>query len=184
MPAYDLSAIAADAESRRRPGEVLVIAVDGPSGSGKSRLARRIGKALGPYTLVRMDHVVSGWDGLEESVRAIRPILEQLRSGSATSYRMWSWERGTWGDELFRPAAPTIALEGCGSGALALADLVDYLVWVGAPETVRHARAMARDGDAYDGHWTQWARQETEHYAQNRTRERADLRLDGRRPVR
>ena len=184
MPGSDLAAIAAAISHRRRPGAVLVVAVDGPSGAGKTRLARRLGRSLGAHTIVRMDHVVPGWDGLEESVRLIRPVLQFLRSGESARYRVWDWSRDNWGQPLRREAAPTVVVEGCGSGALALSDLVDYLVWVDAPPGVRHGRAMRRDGEDYAGQWNRWAVQETRHFAVNRTAQRADLAIDGRYPVR
>ena len=36
----------------------------------------------------------------------------------------------------------------------------DLLVWLEAPDGVRHGRAMARDGDSYRPHWRRWAEQE------------------------
>lgn len=184
VPAYSLTSIAEQIESRRSGTCALVVAVDGPSGSGKTRLAKRIGRALGEHTVVRMDHVVAGWDGLEQSTHTIRGVLEQLRAGRAVRYRMWDWARQDWGEELARPASATVMVEGCGSGALSLCDLTDFLVWVDAPHDVRQQRAINRDGASYEPHWERWAAQEDAHYAANRTRERADLIIDGRLPVR
>lgn len=184
VPSYDLTAIAGQIDARRRAGHTLVAAVDGPSGAGKTRLARRLTRALGPGTLVRMDHVVPGWDGLEESTRLIRPVLQSLRAGQPATYRVWDWTLNGWGAPLRRQAAPTVVVEGCGSGALSLADLVDYLIYVDAPPELRRSRAIARDGATYEPHWQRWAAQEDTHFAANRTAERADLVIDGRLPVR
>lgn len=184
VPSYDLAAITADIAARRRGGDRLVIALDGPSGSGKTRLARRIARALGDSTLVRMDHVVPGWDGLEESVRLVRPVLQRLRAGESARYRVWDWPGSGWGAQLHRPAAAHVVVEGCGSGALSLVDLVDYLIYLDAPSTLRRERAIARDGDRYERHWERWAAQEAAHFAANRTAERADVLIDGRLPVR
>jgi uridine kinase len=184
VPGYDLTAITAAIEACRRPGGVRVVAVDGPSGSGKTRLARRLARALGDSTLIRMDHLVPGWDGLEESTDLVRPPLQRLRAGESTSYRVWDWSAEGWGAPLIRKAAPNIVVEGCGSGALRLSALVDYLIFVDAPSDVRLRRAIARDGATYEPHWQRWAAQEDAHFAANRTRERADLLIDGRLPVR
>lgn len=184
MPSHDLAGICRQIAERRLGADSLVVAVDGPSGSGKTRLARRVARALGDSTLVRMDHVVPGWDGLEESTRLIRPVLEQLRAGEPVRYRVWDWSIDGWGAPLSRPPAAHVVLEGCGAGALHLADLVDFLIYVDAPPEVRRKRAIARDGASYEAHWARWAAQEEAHYSANRTRQRADLVIDGRVPVR
>ena len=72
-------------------------------------------------------------------------------------------------------------LEGVGSGASRFAELVTVLVWVEAPHDLRMQRGLARDGDAFAPHWEQWAVDEAELFARERTRERADLVVDGTR---
>ncbi len=53
--------------SPARCGDVVVIALDGPSGAGKTTLARGVELALepvAPVAVVHMDHLYPGWDGL------------------------------------------------------------------------------------------------------------------------
>jgi hypothetical protein len=40
-------------------------------------------------------------------------------------------------------------------------------------------RGIARDGDAFAPHWEQWAVDEAAVFAREKTRERADVRIDG-----
>ena len=54
---------------------------------------------------------------------------------------------------------------GSGAGSRACRGRADLVVWLEAPEAVRHARAMARDGDAYAPHWRRWAAQEEAYVA-------------------
>ena len=54
------------------------------------------------------------------------------------------------------------------------------LGWVEAPYDLRLRRGLERDGDAFAPHWEQWAADEKVHFARERTRERADLLVDGR----
>jgi hypothetical protein len=49
------------------------------------------------------------------------------------------------------------------------------LVWTEAARDLRMERGLARDGEAFAPHWDAWARMEAEHFARERTRERADL---------
>lgn len=185
MPIYQLSGIAADANARRRADGTLVIAVDGPSGSGKSRLARRVARAVGgPFTVLHADDLVAGWDSMLNVPNRLADVLAELRAGRSATYDTWDWTGDRVGPPTTIEPAATIVVEGCGSGGLACAEYVDFLLWIDAPPAVRHERAIARDGDSYAPHWDRWAAQERELYARDRVRERADVLLDGRRPVR
>jgi dephospho-CoA kinase len=66
-----------------------------------------------------------------------------------------------------------------GSGDRAHADLCTVLVVVTAPDDVRLARGLARDGEMVREEWLAWMAAEREHLAAERTAERADLAVDG-----
>ena len=66
-------------------------------------------------------------------------------------------------------------LEGVGAGSLRHADLITVLVWVNAPEAVALERALTRDGAEVEEQLRQWHLDEEDHFARERTRERADL---------
>ena len=78
------------------------------------------------------------------------------------------------------PPTSLLVLEGVGSGSLAHADLITVLVWVEVPYDLRMSRGLARGGVEVAERWQQWAVDEQQHFARERTRERADVRLDGR----
>ena len=180
-----------------------VVAVDGPSGAGKTRLADRLAVELrgdlgGPAraagtAVVHLDDLYPGWDGLEAVVPLlVEHVLAPLRGGAAVTVPTWDWERDRAGapralPELGPPRPAVVLLEGAGAGARAVAPHLVGLIWVEAPEPVRRARALARDGATYGPHWARWARQERGHFRREGTRRRADLVLvtadDGDRPV-
>ncbi|MGH3425037.1 MAG: uridine kinase, partial [Nocardioidaceae bacterium] len=76
-------------------------------------------------------------------------------------------------------AGPALVVEGVGCGALGCAPYLSLLLWVEAPTEVRMRRGLERDGEAYRPHWERWARQEQQMFAAERTRERADVLVDG-----
>jgi dephospho-CoA kinase len=77
------------------------------------------------------------------------------------------------------PAAPWLVVEGVGSGAAALAAYVTVLVWVEVDDELRLARGLARDGAEMEQHWRQFMADERALFASERTRERADVLVDG-----
>ena len=186
----DAPAAAVDLALRRRPsaGSSRVLALDGRSGAGKTRLAARVVEQAEARTgvraaLVAMEDLYPGWDGLEAASRMLHDdVLAPLAAGAPASYRPWDWSAGRPADvRVAVPAAPLLVVEGVGSGALAGAPLLTVLVWVSAPADLRRSRAMERDGAAYAPHWPRWAAQERDHLLAHRTRARADLLVRGAR---
>ena len=53
------------------------------------------------------------------------------------------------------------------------------LVWVEVDDELRLERGLERDGEAMSDHWRQFAIDERALFARERTRERADVLVDG-----
>jgi uridine kinase len=159
-------------------GGTAVLAVDGPSGSGKSTLAVALGARTGG-TVVQMDDLYPGWDGLADAVpRVVEWILRPLSHNGSARYRRYDWVENRYAEWHDVGAPALVVLEGVASGATACAPHLAGLVWVEAERDERFRRGIARDGEAYLPHWQRWALQEEAHFARERTRERADVVLD------
>ena len=168
-----------------RLGPVRLVAIDGPAGSGKTTLAGALADALvgqgANAAVLHLDDLYDGWTGLEGSLwpRLSAQVLEPLRRGRPGRYQRYDWPAGAFDDWVDLPVPGVLVLEGCGSARRAADELVVLRVWVEAPPQVRLARGLARDGEAERPHWERWMRDEAEHFARERTAERADVRLDG-----
>jgi uridine kinase len=168
-----------------RCGDTRLVCVDGPSGAGKTVLAGRLVAAFGRTpagepTLVHMDDLFPGWDGLAAAVPLLyEQIVVPLLHGRPARYRRYDWDRHAYAEEhdLGRPAV--LVVEGVSSGSQPVARHAGLVIWVEAPRVERFRRGIERDGEAYRPHWERWARQEDAHFAADRTRERAHLRIDG-----
>ena len=156
-----------------------LICVDGPAGSGKTTLADELAELSGAPVL-HMDDMFEGWDGLPGITAQLESLLRPLARGRAGSYRRWDWPGNAWAETILVPAAPLLVLEGVGSGSTVVADLVTVLAWVEVPVELRMARGLERGGVGVAEHWRQWADDEQGVFARERTRERADVILDGR----
>jgi uridine kinase len=162
-----------------RAGRTRVLAIDGRGGSGKSTLAGRIATLL-DAPVVHMDDLYPGWDGLADAAPLLRQwILGPLAGGEPGRYRRYDWGRDAYGEWTEVPAAEVLVVEGCGCGSRVAAPYLSLLLWVEAPLSVRFERGMQRDGQTYRPHWERWARQEDVVFAAEKTRERADYRIDG-----
>lgn len=173
--------------STARAGTTRVVALDGPSGSGKTTLATDLAAALQPWldhptAVVHMDDLYPGWDGLEDAVpRLVEQVLRPLAAGRVARWRRYDWERGCYAEEHDVPPSPVVLVEGVASGSLECAEQLSLLVWVEASLQTRFRRGIERDGEGFRPHWERWAEQEQQHFARSRTRERADVVIDGER---
>ncbi|GGM48268.1 hypothetical protein GCM10011608_36380 [Micromonospora sonchi] len=167
-------------------GRTRLVAVDGPSGAGKTVFAARLADALarlgsGRPPVVNTDDLLDGWDDqltfwprLEESV------LTPLRAGRAGAYHRYSWVRRRF---LPRPvpvpAAPVLILEGVSVARAAVGPELSLAVFVTAPAALRLTRAVARDGPSILPELRRWHDGERAHFAADDTEARADLLVDG-----
>jgi uridine kinase len=158
-----------------------VLALDGPSGAGKTTLADALLAALPEEStaLVRMEDLYPGWDGLEAAtLRLATEVLPPLLRGEPARFRRWDWTHDRYGTVRdVVPAKVVTIVEGVGSGTLAAASSVSALAFLDAPEQVRYQRAMARDGAGYRPYWERWAAQERAYFGRDDPGRRADLHL-------
>ncbi|MDN5759580.1 MAG: hypothetical protein L0H59_13790 [Tomitella sp.] len=169
------------------PQRLEIIAVDGPSGAGKTVFAdalvarlRAEGRAV---ALVRTDHFAtwdrpaSWWPRLESEV------LEPLAAGRPARYRSITWKEGdpVPGAVVDVPAAGrsfprVLVLEGVTAARRSIAGRLSRSYWVEwGDEKSRLESAVARDGEACRGHLRHWQRFERGWFAVDGTRSRCEV---------
>ena len=166
-------------------GSGRLVCVDGPAGSGKTTLADTLGRLEGAPVL-HTDDLLDGWDGLATLPAALAGLLDPLADGRPGRAPRYDWHAGRFSGEVVVEPVPLLVVEGVGAGSLPAAGRATVLVWVEAPYDLRMRRGLDRDGEVFAPHWDSWAAAEAAHFADHRTRERADVVVDGagRRPSR
>jgi len=143
-----------------------LLGIDGRSGSGKSRLARRVCQALDEVglsrTLVVMDDLYEGWAGLPQAPSTLcSRVIDPLSAGGRAAYRRFDWHVGALTDTVEVTDAEVIVIEGVGSTWHRRREAFTLTVWVQAPAEVRHERACARTGQGdFAAQGQAWARAE------------------------
>jgi uridine kinase len=162
--------------------DIRIVGVDGPSGSGKSTLARRLADRAGA-PLIQVDDFVSWSDFDGWWPRFEHEALQPLVSGRDARYQVRDWEGDEFGTALagFKTVrwAPVVVIEGVTCTRRATVGRLTYAVWVEAPAEVRLQRGLDRDGESHRDLWLQWMDAEGRFFAADRTRERANLRVNG-----
>jgi len=166
-----------------RLGPVRLVAVDGPSGSGKSWFAGRLAKAA-DVPVVHTDDLLDGWeDQFTFWTRLEEQVLEPLRRGRRATYQRYLWHRRAFGGVpvTVEPAA-AVLLEGVTSARRAIRPELSFSVFVTAPADLRWRRVLARDGSddvAFRAYLERWRAAEDEHFAADATAAHVDLVVDG-----
>ncbi len=162
-------------------GSTRLVSIDGPAGSGKTTFAERLAAALGPGTpVVHMDDLYAGWTLTGAVARLSAGVLRQLAEGRPGAYSPYDWAAGRFSCDLVPVAVgPVLLVEGCGSSPRRLDAWTTLRVWVQAPDTMRLARGLERDGAALAPHWHGWLHTEAAEFAREDTKARAQLRVDG-----
>ena len=166
-----------------RLGDVRLVAVDGPSGAGKTRFALRLAKELNA-PVVRTDDLLDGWDDqFTFWTRLEERVLGPLRRGQTATYQRYLWDRGEFDTvPVSVVPAPVVLLEGVSAARRVIRPELSLLVFVTAPAGLRLARALARDGDdslAFRAYLERWRAAEDRHFAEDETVAHADLVVDG-----
>ncbi len=176
-------------EAPPRLGPVRLVCIDGPAGAGKSTLAAAVAARLsGRHTMdvevVHMDDLYEGWSGLGGVwARVEDQVLRPLAEGRTARFHRYDWLAGAFAAWVDVPCPDVLVLEGCGSAPRAVDDRAAVRVFVDAPEDVRLARGLARDGAEQREHWLAWMSAEAAEFAREGTRERADVVVDGTAPA-
>jgi uridine kinase len=172
-------------EIRKAPrlARVKLVAVDGPAGAGKSTFARRLSLALGGAPVVSLDDFLA-WGDLESWwPRFAGQVLSPLLAGRPATYQARDWSGDWHGDTLgtWRTVcpAPVVVVEGVTASRRAAAAWLTSQVFVDAPGPVRLERGLARDGERARRLWRDWMGREARFFIADRTRERADVVVDG-----
>ena len=157
-----------------------LVCVDGPAGSGKTTLATQLATRLS-CQVVHLDDLYEGWEaGPDGGARRLAEwVLEPLVAGRPARYRRYDWYAGRYAEARDVEPWPFLVVEGCGAAARQVDPWAVLRVWVEADDAERLRRTLARDGTEARDHLLRWMADEADHYARERTRERADVLLDG-----
>ena len=160
-----------------------LICIDGKAGAGKTTLSGRLAAELASrgvsHQIIHMDDLYAGWGGLLTARDVVvNDLLHPLRRGDRARYRHFDWARNDYTHTVTVPEVEVVILEGCGSAPPEVDPVASLVVYVEAPDDLRLARGLDRDGAAARAPWIQFMADEERLALRDRTRERADVVLN------
>jgi uridine kinase len=190
----DAAELVSDAiDAAEHEGPAVIVAVDGPGGSGKSALVRELALLRDDVAVVEGDDF---YRPLNESTRtALTPIeavdllfdwerlrdeaLAPLTRGEDATYRRYDWDADRLGEEAaVVEASGVVVVEGCYVARPALRGYLDVIVAVDAPRELCIARQIER-GENEPRQIERWRAAEEWYLERQDPRRGADLVIDG-----
>ncbi|HEY2297617.1 MAG TPA: hypothetical protein VGH43_07810 [Jatrophihabitans sp.] len=156
------------------------VGIDGYGGSGKSTLAALIAEAVPEAAVVHADDFASPsipeWDHARFCTQVVVPLVD----GCPARYQRWDWHTDTGAEWHDVPVGALLIVEGVSSTRADIPAPWDLTIWVEAPEELRLARALERDGPDMLATWLAvWLPEESAYVARERPQDRVDLIVPG-----
>lgn len=156
-------------------GRTKLVLIDGPSGAGKTTFADRLAPVI-DADVVHTDDLLDGWeDQFTYWERLQRRVLAPLRAGEPGWYRRYDWDKARFEEWIEVKPADVLIVEGVGAARAEGRSWGSLTIFVDAPQAVRKARSVARDGIALQAQLDKWRRREDVHFAADATAWCADV---------
>ena len=162
--------------------EPILIAIDGPAGSGKTSLANQLSNKLNSATTIHMDDLYNGWDD------ALTPtltrhleewILDPLTQQATVKYQKFDWTSSEYGSPIEVRDIELLILEGVGAAQEIIRQSADLTIWIEVGPQIGLARVLNRDGDQLLPYMLKWQERERAHFLKDQTKENCQIFIDG-----
>lgn len=177
---------AALSDSSRQVGNATLVTIDGPAGSGKTTLARKLSdyfKVLEiSHLVIHADDLYKGWDdALGESLTKTltESVLPGIASNHAYFLPRFDWVLNEYSHPFYELPARLVIVEGVGSGQRVMRAQAAVCIWIEVNDEIGLIRVLNRDGAGIRKQMHNFQIAQRAHFATEKTKESADFRFDG-----
>lgn len=132
---------------------LILIAIDGFGGSGKSFLANSLKVKFPEITIVEMDDFYSPELKRADFERVLKQVIIPLKQGLVSNYQIYDWKNDKLVDAKPISSNSLVIVEGVYSLTKELLNNYDIKIWVKCSPEVGLERGVARDGEENRAKW-------------------------------
>lgn len=168
-------------ESRSNPANPVLVAIDGPAGSGKTTLATQIADQLAQTSIIHMDDLYNGWDD------ALTPtltthlqnwILEPLSGKQSLQYQKFNWASNQYDTWVEVKDFQLLLLEGVGAAQSVVRSDAALTIWIEVGPQIGLERVLNRDGAQILPYMLKWQERESAHFLRDQTKINCEIYID------
>ncbi|CAB4593887.1 unannotated protein [freshwater metagenome] len=160
----------------------ILIAIDGPAGSGKTSLASQLSNNLKSVTTIHMDDLYNGW---EDALTATLTqhlnewVINPMTQFQSVHYQKFNWSTNEYGPAVEVRDIQLLILEGVGAAQEIIRQSAVLTIWIEVGPQIGLARVLNRDGDQLLPYMLKWQERERAHFLKDQTKENCQIFIDG-----
>lgn len=161
---------------------MTLLAIDGPAGSGKTTLAKRLAADCqidSTVRIIHMDDLYNGWeDALGPSLTdTLQRIIAAHLSGQSCTIKIFNWHEMRFDREEVVTPTDCLILEGVGAAQEVVRKAGAITYWIETDDETGLRRVLMRDGASIEKEMRRWQIQQSIHFAADQTRENCEFKL-------
>ena len=154
---------------------LVLLAIDGYGGSGKTTLARAIQSEFPSAAIITLDDFATDNVSGADRKRFLSQVLVPISEGNFAQYQRFNWREKTLADWITVEPKGMIIIEGISVLAEDFNSFYDLRVWIDCPFEVASERMRERDKNMHNPtYFNVWEKEDRE-YGKTDPWKRADL---------
>ena len=161
---------------------IVLLAIDGPAGSGKTTLAAKLQseyQLVSTVQVIHMDDLYNGWEDAlsEELTLKLAGIIHAHKSGLDFPLSKFNWGTMKFDEAEIVHSTEVLILEGVGAAQKLVRDAGAKTYWIETSAKIGLQRVLDRDGQHLHDLMLNWQSYQSAHFKMDKTAENCEVKL-------
>jgi len=160
----------------------MLLAIDGPAGSGKTTLAAKLQsehQLTSTVQVVHMDDLYNGWENAlsKDLTLKLSEIIQAHKAGKDFKISRFNWSTMKFDEAELIHATEVLILEGVGAGQKIVRDAGAKTYWIEVAPEIGLQRVLDRDGHHLRDLMVKWQINQDAYFNVDQTAKNCEIKL-------